>query len=176
MLSSAPSTPGQRLSSIAFRGSLLLLTWWILTAGNPSSWWIGVPSVLLALVFSVRLLPIVTLAWYPCLKFIPFFLSRSLIGAVDVALRAFHPRLPITPQMIAYPLQLPPGTAQILMINTVNLLPGTLSARLDKTLLHVHILDSHSNFLAELDAIQQRIARMLKIPLTYPTGEQHEAL
>ena len=46
-------------STLVSRGLLFSLIWWILTDGTASSWWIGVPAVVLALITSVALLPIV---------------------------------------------------------------------------------------------------------------------
>ncbi|MBE0509552.1 MAG: Na+/H+ antiporter subunit E [Chromatiales bacterium] len=40
------------------------------------------------------------------LRFIPFFLLQSLLGGIDVARRAFHPRTPLSPTLIRYPLSL----------------------------------------------------------------------
>ena len=53
-----------------------------------------------------------------------------LKGGVYVAWRAFDPRMPITPELIEYPLRLPPGLPRVILVNMVSLLPGTLSAEL----------------------------------------------
>lgn len=151
--------------SIVSRTGMLLLIWWILTDGAASSWWIGVPAVVLAVMASVALLPPVHLVWYECLRFVPFFLMRSLIGGTDVAWRAFHPRMPIDPDLIEYPLRLPPGLSRVFMSNTVNLLPGTLSAALDQNIMKVHVLDRKKDFLAELEAVEQNVARLFGISL-----------
>lgn len=44
----------------------------------------------------------------------PGFLWRSLLGGIDVAFRAFHPRLPISPAWLVYPVRLSPGTPRVL--------------------------------------------------------------
>jgi len=90
---------------------------------------------------------------------------NSLIGGIDVAWRAFHPRLPIAPDLIEYPLRLPPGQSQVFMANTVNLLPGTLSAALDRNIMKVHVLDSQKDFLSELEAVEQNVARIFGLSL-----------
>jgi multicomponent Na+:H+ antiporter subunit E len=94
--------------------------------------------------------------------FVPFFLWHSLKGGVDVAWRAFHPRLPITPELIEYPLRLPPGLPRVILVNTVSLLPGTLSAELGGQVLKVHVLDSLGDFLAELETLEQRVGCMFR--------------
>jgi len=44
-------------STIVSRGGLFSLIWWVLTDGTVSSWWIGVPAVLLAVSSSIALIP-----------------------------------------------------------------------------------------------------------------------
>ena len=96
----------------------------------------------------------------------PFFFRRSLQGGVDVARRAFHPRMPIAPELIDYPLRLPPGLPRVILVNTVSLLPGTLSAELDGQVLKVHVLDGLGDFMPELEALEQSVARMSGVSLT----------
>jgi len=105
------------------------------------------------------------------LQFIPFFLWRSLVGGVDVARRAFHPRLPISPGMAVHRWRLPPGLPRTLMANTVSLLPGTLSTGLDERQLHVHVLDQTGSFVAELIMIEQRVAKLFGLHLMNDRSE-----
>jgi len=151
--------------SILLRLGTFSLIWWTLTNGEASSWWFGIPAILLALITSIALVPPLNLVWYECFRFIPFFLKNSLIGGIDVAWRAFHPRLPIAPDLINYPLSLPLGPSQVFMANTVNLLPGTLSAALDDNTLKVHVLDGQKNFLSELEAVEQHVAQIFGLDL-----------
>jgi len=157
-------------STLVSRGGLFSLIWWILTDGAAPSWWIGVPAVLLAVAASAALLPPTPFVWYEFLRFVPFFLLRSLLGGADVAWRAFHPGLPIAPDLIEYPLRLPPGLPRVFMANTVSLLPGTLSAALDRNVLKVHVLDSRKSVLAELEAVEQSVARMFGTSLKLSGG------
>jgi multicomponent Na+:H+ antiporter subunit E len=157
-------------STIVSRAGLLSLIWWVLADGDMSSWWIGAPAVLLAVCASVALLPPTSFVWYEGLKFLPFFFLRSLVGGTDVACRVFHPSLPITPDLVVYPLRLPPGLSQVFMANTVSLLPGTLSASLDQSVLKIHVLDSRSSFIKELESVEQRVARMFGTSLKLSDG------
>lgn len=147
------------------RGIFFLFIWWILTGGAPSSWWIGIPAVSLALFISARLLPPVPFSWLAFFKFVPFFLLHSLLGGVDVARRAFQSRAAIAPEFVDYPLRLPPGLPQVFMTNTVGLLPGTLGAELERNILKVHVLDGRSDFMAELKAVESGVASMFGISL-----------
>ncbi len=128
------------------------------------------PVVLLAVIASNALIPPTRLAWSGLLRFIPFFFTRSLMGGTDVAWRAFHPDLPIDPDLIAYPLRLPPGLPQVFMANTVSLLPGTLSAELGQSVLQVHVLDRRRDFVAELEAVEENVARVFGVSLNIAGG------
>jgi multicomponent Na+:H+ antiporter subunit E len=159
-------------STILSRGVLFSLVWWTLTDGAAPSWWIGVPAVLLAAITSAALLPPARFVWYEFLRFAPSFLARSLLGGADVAWRAFHPDMPIAPDLIEYPLRLPPGLPRVFMANTVSLLPGTLSAELGTNCLKVHVLDRRRNFVSELEAVEQSVARMFGTSLEASGGGQ----
>jgi len=149
-----------------------LLIWWVLTDGAASSWWIGVPAVLLALLASIALIPPLPFVWLGLVRFVPFFLIHSLLGGIDVARRVFQPRLPISPDLVEYPLRLPPGLAQVIMVNTVSLLPGTLAAELGQDILKIHVLDSGSDFETELIAIEEHVARLFSAPFNIIDGDK----
>lgn len=152
-------------STLVSRGLLFSLIWWILTDGTAASWWIGIPAVLLALITSVALLAPVRFNWFEFARFVPFFLTRSLLGGVDVARRAFHPGLPIAPEFVEYPLRLPPGLARVFMANSVSLLPGTMSTEINEDCLTVHVLDGRKVMFSELERVEHGVARMLSILL-----------
>jgi multicomponent Na+:H+ antiporter subunit E len=147
-------------SNVLTRGGLFLFIWWILAEGAARSWLIGIPAVMLALTASIMLVPPMHFRWMEFVKFLPFFFFNSLLGGVDVARRAFHPRLPIDPDLIHYHSHLPPGLPQVFMTLIVNLLPGTLGAELEEGLMKVHVLDKNKDYHEELRAIEQSVTRM----------------
>ena len=149
-----------------FRIVLFTLLWWLLTEGAINSWLIGAPVVVFAALASGVLLPGTSWSLPGILRFIPFFLWHSLRGGVDVAGRALHPRLPISPGLLKYQWRLPAGLPRVFMANTVSLLPGTLSAESGDEFLHVHVLDQAGAFEAELAMIEARVARMFGLNLT----------
>ena len=153
------------LARFCFRTALFTLLWWILTEGATSSWLIGAPVVVLAVLASGVLLPGASWSLPGILRFIPFFLWHSLRGGVDVAGRALHPRLPISPGLLEHPWRLPAGLPRVLMANTVSLLPGTLSTELGEEFLQVHVLDQTGTFKSELTQIETRVARMFGLNL-----------
>lgn len=156
--------------AILLQGLLFLMVWVVLTDGDMSSWWIGVPAVLLAMIAGVALIPPVPLVWHEVIRFIIFFMVRSLMAGADVAWRALNPRMPIAPALIDYPLRISPGLPQVFMANTVSLLPGTLSADLVQSVLKVHVLDKEKDFMAELESVERHVARMFGISLNSGNG------
>jgi len=163
-------TPGDsliiRLQAGWLRAILFALMWWILTDGVINSWLVGVPMVLFATLVSVALLPPLSWSLTGIVRFAPYFLWHSLYAGIDVARRALHPRLPISPGMYDHRWRLPPGLPRVFMANTVSLLPGTLSAELDEEHLYVHVLDQTGDFASELTVIEMRVAELFGLNLT----------
>ncbi|MEE4145185.1 MAG: Na+/H+ antiporter subunit E [Halieaceae bacterium] len=146
---------------ILSRAALFSALWWILAGASPSSWWVGVPTTVLALIVSVALFPSKQFVWRNLVVFVPRFLLRSLMGGIDVAWRAFHPARPITPALFEFPLRLPPGLPQVFMANTVSLLPGTLSVTIEDNILTVHMLNSRGDIREELRKVEDDVSRLL---------------
>ncbi|WP_218141616.1 Na+/H+ antiporter subunit E [Nitrosomonas sp. Nm51] len=161
-----------RLLDIVLRILLFSILWLILTNGDPSSWLIGAPAILFAVIASTRLVSPVPLIWSEVPGFIAFFLIRSLAAGADVAYRVLHPLMPIAPDLVTYPLRIPPGLPQVFMANTVSLMPGTLSADLNQNILKVHILDKEKNFMTELESVERRVARMFGVSLQHEGRKQ----
>lgn len=155
-----------------FRTLVFALLWWILTQGAINSWLVGVPVVLLAVLASGWLLPAIPWSLPGIVGFVPFFLWRSLYGGVDVARRALHPKLPISPGLFDYRWRLPPGLPRVFMANTVSLLPGTLSAELGQEHLRVHVLDQSGDFIPELSVVEERVARLFGLSLADSGSEE----
>ena len=147
------------------RGGFLFLLWWVIADGAASSWWIGIPAVLLAITISTALVPQASIVWSEVPRFMLFFFVHSLLGGVDVARRVLQRNMSISPELYEYRMRLPSGLPQVMMANSVGLLPGTLSVELEKNVLSVHVLDKRTDFLAELETVESNIARMFDTPL-----------
>ena len=149
----------------SLRGILFSLMWWILTDGAMYSWLVGIPIVLIATLVSVMLMPPLSWSLLGIMRFIPYFLLYSIRGGVDVAMRAIHPQLPISPGLLDYRFRLPPGLPRVFMANTVSLLPGTLSVELDEEILQIHVLDETGVIEEELNILENRLADIFGIEL-----------
>lgn len=147
------------------RGLFFALTWWVLSEGRADSWGVGLASVVLALIASLWLSPPgqSRLSIHGLLRFVGFFLIQSAKGGAQVAALALRPRLDLAPALLEVPITLPPGPSRALLVNTLSLLPGTLSVSLDHDLLHLHVLDARRSIEADVRSAQAHISRLLKI-------------
>lgn len=155
------------MASTFFHAILFAALWWALTGGGAGSWIVGVPVVAAATAASRGLWPQDTGWWSPLgtLRFVVFFLRESVRGGVDVARRALDPALPLRPALVELRCRLPPGPAEVLLVDVVSLLPGTLSVDLRGALLTLHVLDDRAPAEAELRILEAHIAAMFRIPL-----------
>jgi multicomponent Na+:H+ antiporter subunit E len=80
--------------------------------------------------------------------------------------------MPIAPDIIEFPLRLPPGLARVFMVNTVSLLPGTMSTEIGENCLMVHVLDGRKELFSELEEVEQGVARMFGIFLVMSGGNR----
>ncbi|MEQ8263178.1 Na+/H+ antiporter subunit E [Pseudohaliea sp.] len=144
----------------AFRAVLYALLWGVLAGFEPGSWSLGVPAVLLATWLSLRLLPPVGFRLLPVLSFLGYFAWHSLLGAVDVARRALAPRLRLAPALVPFDTALPPGLPRVLLLNSISLTPGTLSADIRDDTVWVHVLDKAGGHEAALAGLEARLARV----------------
>ena len=158
----------QRLFDFLTRALLAGLVWWALTdgAGGWDAWAIGVPAVAGSAALSMTLLPPVHWSWREGFRFAGYFLWESWRGGVDVAWRAFNPRMPLAPGLIRHELRLSPDLARVAVANSSSLLPGSLVVDLDGRVLTIHALDVRRPDAARIvAATEKRVAAMFRLPI-----------
>lgn len=135
---------GSLLAGAATRAATFCVLWLVLAGFSLGDLPAIVVAVAGATFVSLRLLPPgqwnvspIGVTW-----FVLRFLGQSVIAGVDVARRAFDPRLPLHPGYVTYAPRLPPGVACDAFCALASLMPGTLPADTneDGTLL-IHCLD-----------------------------------
>lgn len=148
---------------------MFTLLWWMLT--DNAGWGFGILAIAGATVGGLLFRPSHPVRWSPwgAGRFLGYFLVKSLQGGIDVAWRAFHPALPLQPVWLEYPLRLPSGPARILFVNTISLLPGTLSGDLESDKVIVHVLTRDPGIIHELERLEQRVAHLYAMPLATRT-------
>jgi multicomponent Na+:H+ antiporter subunit E len=161
---------GVRSALVVLPGRLLLaaLTWIVLTAGDSSSIAIGVPVIAGAALTSSLLLPRLPWSARGIARFVPYFLLQSLRGGIDVASRAFDPRLPLAPGIVAYRFRIAGELPRVALTNTISLLPGTLGADMDEIHLYVHALDTERDLRGEIARAERQIAALFGQTLSAP--------
>ncbi|TVQ49170.1 MAG: cation transporter [Gammaproteobacteria bacterium] len=145
----------------ALRAAVLLLVLWLVVDGT-GNLLVGALAAGLGAAVAAAFPPAqgFTVRWLAVPAFAAFFVYESIRGAVDVAWRAGHPRLPIDPHLLRHVIRLPAGPPRTLLVSTVSLLPGTLSADLlaEDNVLIVHAITSEPQ--AGLQRLERRIASL----------------
>ena len=145
---------------------IFALLWWVVSEGA-GSWAFGIPVILLAAATARFMQPVqgVRLRPLALIGFAGFFLYESLRGGVDVSRRALSPRMPLAPELVEYRLRLPAGAPQVFLIDTLSLLPGTLSADLHADIVHLHVLDAGMPIERELRRLEAQVAALFGVEL-----------
>jgi multicomponent Na+:H+ antiporter subunit E len=141
---------------IRMAGYLLL---WLVLMGGPEQLVFGTLTAAIAASWSLRLLPPGSLRLRPLrlLLIAPHFLWQSVRAGIDVAWRAFHPRLPLAPGFVVYRPQLQPGSALNLFTAYTSLLPGTVPCGDEDGEVIYHCLDMAQPNAAQLAAEEARL-------------------
>lgn len=157
--------PAARWRRFVVKFVALALIWAILTDFRADALVFGLPAVVAgaALVFLIPVSPGWRLSPRHALSFAVWFSVQSVRGAVDVALRAFAPSLPLRPGFRTYTPSLPKGAPRIMFLNTITLLPGTMSAELLGDAVCVHMLDTTADLEADLRELEARVAALFTL-------------
>ena len=137
--------------------------WFALTGADLSSWLIGVPAVVISTALSLILAPPSQNSLSLCgvLHFIPFFLYQSFRGGLDVLRRALSSQQLLDPGLVSYITLLPEGWPRIFFVNTISLLPGTLSTELHGNQIIIHTLDRGLPIWANIQNLEYHVAALI---------------
>jgi multicomponent Na+:H+ antiporter subunit E len=156
------------MGAILARAAGFLGLWLALSGVNPSDLPAAVVAVGAATWVSLRLLPPEPRRLRPAALagLVLRFLRQSIVGGVDVAWRAFHPRLPLRPGLVVYPVRLPRGPAQNAFATLAALVPGsTPVGPVEGGGLLIHCLDVDQFTVAQLAMEEALVARALGISM-----------
>jgi len=144
---------------------LLLAVWWVLADPRPGMWIAGLVALVVGVGLHLALggrrdagVRIWGLA-----SFIPYFLWQSVRGGWDVSRRALSPGPPLNPDLLTYPLSLPPGPSRVFMTNALSLLPGTFGADLGDDDLVVHLLVSGDDAEGRVRELEERVGHLFGV-------------
>lgn len=155
--------PGSAPRAALARGAGFLGFWMVLIGADPSDLAVGAITAAAATWVSLRLLPPqparLRLVALPALAL--RFLWQSVVAGVDVARRAFDPRLPLRPGFATYAVGFPPGPARNAFTDLTSLLPGTVPAGEQDGALLYHCLDVDQPVAAQLAEEEAVLRRAL---------------
>ncbi len=153
------------IRSLFLRGLLFVALWWILAEGRHDGWLLGGIAVAAATWASLKLLPPArqSIRLAGLLAFLRFFLWNSLRGGMQVAGMALRGREALQPAIIELQVSLPPGSARILLVNALGLMPGSLGVDLDGANLRLHVLDACQPIVAETRALEVLITDLFEV-------------
>jgi multicomponent Na+:H+ antiporter subunit E len=152
------------LRAAGVRGALLFGLWSILAGAGVADLVVGAFAAALATWVSLRLLPATPGAFDPgAIARLGFrFLVQSVVAGVDVAWRAFHPRLPLRPGFVRYPARCPPGLFRNAFTALTSLQPGTVPAGGEGDAILYHCIDVGQPVAAQLAAEEDTLARIVR--------------
>lgn len=166
VIPSEPAPERPRAAMALLSGAGVALFWAGLAGTGAEGWLFGAPAVLAGGAIGWALAPATgwRIAPLGALRFAGWFAAQAVRGSVDVALRAFHPRLPVAPGWRRHPVMLPPGAPRLVMANAITLLPGTLTAELHDDHMILHLLDVREDPSAELLKLESRVRALFALP------------
>jgi multicomponent Na+:H+ antiporter subunit E len=151
------------LSKLVIRTTMFLILWLVFDEGKLAGLVIGLPAAVLAAVISLRLLPpsstrlrlgqMISLVWH--------FVGSSVVAGVDVAFRAFDPRLPLQRGFLTCDCKIPAGPRRDLFLAMSSLMPGSLPVEENKDgRIVLHCLDTNQNLADQMADNEARFGRI----------------
>jgi multicomponent Na+:H+ antiporter subunit E len=146
--------------------ALLYFALWIVVdqSAKPANLVVGLIASAAATWASLKLLPPANgrVRLGLLLLLLPRFLWQSLVAGVDVARRAFAPRLRLQPGFVDYPVGLPRGSARNAFELIASLMPGSVPSDETQGTIEFHCLDTRQPVVEQLAAEERAYARALQ--------------
>jgi multicomponent Na+:H+ antiporter subunit E len=155
------------LGTVVVRFAVMTLLWIVLAEGEFRYWGLIVVAVSGGVLASLILVPSIGLGWSigGWLTFIPFFVGQSVMGGVDVALRAIALTPRLDPGYVQFEFRLTEEPARVFVANTMSLMPGTLSVSLEGNQLRMHVLDTGMPATERAREVEAHAARMFRLEM-----------
>lgn len=156
-------TGTSRRAALARGASFAALWLVLLPSAQPEDLVLGALTALASTGVSLRLLPpdAGRVRLLALLALGPRFLWQSVAAGIDVARRAFAPRMPLEPGLLTYPAGLPRGPVRSAFTTITCLVPGTVASGEDDTGTVYHCLDSSQPVLDQLRNEERAYAKAL---------------
>ena len=153
-----------RLSATLIRGTAFFLLWLVLMqSAKPADLVMGLLTAIGATWLSLRLLEPASgsLRFASLFALFPHFLWVSILAGIDVARRAFDPRMPLQCGFVNCPLGFSPGLARNTFATLTSLIPGSVAVGETDQMLIYHCLDTAQPVLEQLWTEERLLAKAL---------------
>lgn len=140
--------------------ALYTVLWLILSGGK--GWTFGAAFIALATFLSILLgfsLRIFRPLHLP--RFFLFYLQQLLVAGWQVAWTACRPRMSVEPAWVSLTLKSRSDPTRLMFTTFVCLLPGTLTARVEEGIMHIHLLDKTRPWRATVEELETRLMALL---------------
>jgi multicomponent Na+:H+ antiporter subunit E len=136
--------------------SALLMSFWIILSGffDLFHLLLGVFSVVVVLAINHKItqynyydemLPEAQgIRFWRLIYFIPWLLWEVVVSSFKIAYLILHPKMPIKAGLIQFKTSLPHMNAKVLLGNSINLTPGTVTIEIKKNLFLIHSLSNEA--------------------------------
>ena len=152
------------------RGIGLFALWIVLMpSAKPADLLVGALAAAGATWVSLRLLPPASgrVRFAALLALLPRFLWQSLLAGIDVARRAFAPRMRLAPGFVTYRTGFPRGQARNNFATITSLMPGSVPVGDGPDTIEFHCLDATQPVVEQMAEEERLLAKAL-VP-----GERH---
>ncbi len=149
---------------VVLRFLFFLVLWLILDGAKFAGLIVGLPAAVVVSWISIRIWPLASTRFSLSSAFalLWFFLRHSFVAGVDVAWRAFHPKLPLCPGLVEVECTLPVGSKRDAHLALGSLLPGSLPVedRGGQTVV-LHCLDKRQPVTLQMKQQEKLLERMV---------------
>jgi len=151
-------------TAVWLRGLVLLGFWVVLIGAKPLDLALGAVTAVGATWLSLRLLPPPLARLRPAAlpRLVLRFLVQSVVAGLDVAWRAFAPRLPLRTGYTRYAVGFRPGPGRNAFAAWTSLLPGTVPVDGDADSILYHCLDVGQPVAEQLAAEEAALRAVLR--------------
>lgn len=163
---SVPPSGRRTWATTLRRGAAYLALWMVIAGADTEDLLPGLGAAALATWVSLKLLPPDPVGgqvrWWKALGLLAHFARVSVLAGLDVARRAFSPRMRLEPGYVHYQPSLPPSDARSLFLAMTSQMPGTVPSGTETSgAVAYHCLDTSQPVATQLAQEEARLLEAL---------------
>ena len=148
--------------STVFRFFGFMGLWVVMNGADPLGLLIGGVASAGVTWLSLRLIPGSSgrIHWVPLIVQTFHFFWNSVVAGVDVALRAFYPKVRVNPGYVICSCRIPEGTSRDMFLAISSLVPGSLPAGVENGRVILHCLDINQPVADQMAENEERFMKV----------------